>query len=79
MRARDVSRPRAEDLAEAAESEEAVAHPRGSVAAQTPVTTEATPGRAADSTSAAARPADEAKPSPPLPVPPSRRQRRRTR
>jgi len=118
MRARDVSRPRAEDLTEAAEGEDALAPPGGSAAAGTvgmtgtagtartsrgkvPTggraaggtaesaeeraaggTAESAGGRAADGTAEsaeerAARPADGA--VPPIPVAPSRRQRRRNR
>jgi len=67
MRARDVSRPTAQDLAEAAEREDALGRPRGSASAET---TEAmativsaqgrgTEGTRTDGTAAAGRPGDE--------------------
>jgi hypothetical protein len=79
MRARDVSRPRAEDLA-AADSEDLLAHPRGPAAAEDAEPagkTESARGRTADGTAATVQPAGEA--IPPIPAPPSRRQRRRNR
>jgi hypothetical protein len=75
MRARDVSRPQPEDLAEAAEREDALGRPRGSALAETAEIHEAS------SVLEVAAPSEEptADIDPALPDMPSRRRRRRGR
>jgi hypothetical protein len=82
MRARDVSRPRDQDLTEAAEREEAAARPAGrpSPGPRGPAAGRPAPGSTTPGSTAAAEPGPRPGPPavslPPVPAPPRRRRRR---